>query len=118
MKDARNVISDLISGISNEAWKSGLDQSASKYHITVLWSCIVLDPLFTLADYFNIHDSWQELLVVRLGVASIILIMLLLRKKYKYPSYILVAITFFVISVQLSFSYSLIDKEHILGQNL
>ncbi len=118
MKDHRKMISDLISGIPSASWRAELDKVASKYHVTVLWITVVLDPSFAIADYFNVHNHWLNLLAVRLGVASIIIFMLVLRKKFRMPSYFIVGLTFILLSIQISFSYALIEPEAILGQNL
>ncbi len=118
MKDHRNTISDLISGISTESWKSQLDEHASKYHITVLWVAVILDPMFGIVDYFNIQDNWQSLLAIRVAASCIILVLLAIRYRFKLPSYLLVAIGFLLISLQNSFTYSVIKPEHLLGHNL
>jgi signal transduction histidine kinase len=118
MKDHRKVISDLISGVSTEAWKSELDLAASKYHLTILWVAIVLDPLFILTDYINIPDAWQSLLIIRCSVSIITLFMVMLRHRLNLPSYMLVGITFLLISLQNAYTYSVIDNNDMLGHNL
>jgi signal transduction histidine kinase len=118
MKDHRKAISDLISGVSTEAWKSELDLAASKYHLTILWVAIILDPLFILTDYINIPDSWQSLLIIRCSVSVITLLMVILHERLRIPSYVLVGITFVLISLQNAYTYSVIDNDDMLGHNL
>jgi signal transduction histidine kinase len=118
MKDHKNVIADLISGVSAGSWKSALDLAASKYHITILWVAIILDPIFALTDYINIPDNWQSLLIIRCSVSFITLSLVLLNGRLKFPSYILVAVTFLLISLQNAYTYSVIDNDDMLGHNL
>jgi signal transduction histidine kinase len=118
MKNHRKGISDLISGVSTEAWKSELDFAASKYHLTILWVAIILDPLFILTDYINIPHAWQSLLIIRCSVSIITFIMVMLRQRLNLPSYALVGITFVLISLQNAYTYSVIDNDDMLGHNL
>lgn len=118
MKDSPSVIRDLIARISNDSWKSELDQTASRYHVAVLWVAIIFDPIFGIVDYINIPNSWGLLFVIRLSVSATTLILLAARKKYSLPSYPLVVITFFMISLQNAYTYQLITNDDLLGHNL
>lgn len=118
MKDSRSVIQGLISRIPKASWKSELDHTASKYHVTVLWVAVIFEPIFGLVDYINIPDNWGFLFVIRLAVSAITLIMLAMKKRYDLPSYPLVVITFFLISMQNAYTYRLIGDDGLLGQNL
>jgi signal transduction histidine kinase len=117
-KDHMAVIRELISGISMEAWKSELDLAASKYHITVLWVAIIFDPIFAITDYLNIPLYWKLILGIRLMVSFVTLLMIVSRKFLALPSYLMVVITFFMISLQNAFIYKFIDNANFLGQNL
>jgi len=118
MEDSRSVIRDLISKISDDSWKHELDQAASRYHITVLWVAVIFDPIFGIVDYINIPHSWGLLFVVRLSVSATTLILLMARKKYALPSYSLVLIVFFLISMQNAYTYQLISNDDLLAHNL
>jgi signal transduction histidine kinase len=118
MKDHRKVIADLISGVSAEAWKSELDLAAYKYHITVLWVAIILDPLFAVVDYLNIPQNWFPIFIIRCSIALITVGLIVFRARFGIPSYLMVAVTFFLISLQNAYTYSVIDNEHLLGHNL
>jgi signal transduction histidine kinase len=118
MKDHRKVMADMISGVSTESWKSELDLAASKYHLTVLWVAIILDPIFALTDYINIPESWSTIFVIRCFIALITLTMVMLRVRLNLPSYVMVAATFLLISLQNAYTYSVIDNAHLLGHNL
>jgi signal transduction histidine kinase len=108
----------LIRQITQDQWKPELEQASSRFHITIGWVAVILDPVFALTDYFNIPDSWQYILLIRLSVSVITLITLSLRKKLKLPSYVIAVVPFLLISLQNAFVYSVIDVDHVLGQNL
>ena len=112
------MIQDLTSRISSETWKAEVDQTASRYHVAVLWVAVIFDPLFGIIDYMNIPDSWGLLFVVRLSVSATTLILLVARKKYSLPSYPLVLTTFVMISLQNAYTYQLIEGGNLLSQNL
>lgn len=118
MKDSRSVIRDLISKISDDSWQYELDQAASRYHVAVLWVAVIFDPIFGIVDYINIPGSWGLLFIVRLSVSATTLILLAARKKYALPSYPLVLITFFMISLQNAYTYLLISNDDLLAHNL
>jgi signal transduction histidine kinase len=109
---------DLIARISRSSWKNELEKASSRYHIIACWVSIIFDPIFVITDYFNIHNSWEQLLIIRLSVAAAILITLLLRKPYQLPSYFVVSVPFLLISLQNAYTYSLIGNENLLGHNL
>jgi signal transduction histidine kinase len=109
---------DLVRQITQDLWRPELEQASSRFHITIAWVAVILDPIFVLTDYFNIPDSWQSILFIRLSVSAITLATLSLRRKLKLPSYIIAAIPFLLISLQNAYVYSVIDVDHVLGQNL
>ncbi len=109
---------DLVRQITQDLWKPELERASSRFHVTVAWVAIILDPVFAITDYFNIPGSWKTLLVMRLCVSVITLATILLRKKLQIPSYMVAIIPFLLISLQNAFVYSVIDLNHIVGQNL
>jgi len=118
MKRNESTANDLISQVSTESWKSELENTSSRFHITASWIAVIFDPFFAITDYINIPNSWQHLLFIRLSIALITLVVLGFRKKFKLPSYIIVAIPFLLISIQNAYTYSLIGNEDMLGHNL
>jgi len=109
---------DLLREITQDLWRPELEQASSKFHITIAWVAVIIDPVFALTDYFNIPDSWQSILLIRLSVSAITLVILLLRKRLNVPSYVIAAIPFLLISLQNAYVYSVIGVDHVLGQNL
>ena len=108
----------FIADISAERTLVELEQVSSRYHITGAWIAIVFDPLFALTDYFNIPNGWLQVFFIRLGIAGITLITLLLRKRYKLPSFVVVLVPFLLISLQNAYTYSLVSNQVLLGHNL
>ncbi|MBL7875227.1 MAG: HAMP domain-containing histidine kinase [Cyclobacteriaceae bacterium] len=109
---------DSVRRITQEMWKPELDRISKRYHVTVAWVAVLLDPVFAITDYFNIPASWQELLVIRLVVSFLTLLVILLRRKLQIPTYLVAAIPFLLISLQNAYVYKLVDGENLLGQNL
>ena len=109
---------DLIFQVKVESFQAELERTSSAYHLIAAWVAIIFDPVFAFTDYINIPESWKELLFVRLGISVIVLSLLLFRKRLHLPSYFIVAVTFLLISLQNSYTYSLIGNEDIIGHNL
>jgi len=109
---------DLISQVKVESLQAELERTSSAYHLIAAWVAIIFDPVFAFTDYINIPESWKELLFIRLAISVIVLSLLLFRKRLHLPSYFIVAVTFLLISLQNSYTYSLIGNEDIIGHNL
>jgi serine phosphatase RsbU (regulator of sigma subunit) len=109
---------DLISKVSLISWKLELEKASSNYHITAAWVAIIFDPLFAVTDYFNIHDHWRQLLLIRLAVSCLTFGLLLLRKKFQLPSFIIVLVPFLLISLQNAYTFSLIGNDVLIGHCL
>ena len=118
MKKYPSITSDLISQVTAESWKAELEKASSRYHFIAIWVAIIFDPAFAFTDYINIPEHWKHLLVIRISIATVIFTMLVVGKKFKLPSYLIVAITFLLISLQNAYTYSLIGDEDMLGHNL
>ena len=116
----RDVITaqHLILQIPKEAWKAELEKASSRYHLMACWVAILFDPVFALTDYINIPENWELLLAIRVGVSFFILMTIVLQKKFNISTYKVVAVPFFLISLQNAFTYSLIGDEDLLGHNL
>jgi signal transduction histidine kinase len=109
---------DLVRQITQDQWKPELEQASSRFHITIGWVAVIMDPVFAITDFINIQENWLPMLIIRISVSMITLASLLLRNKLKLPSYIIAAIPFLLISLQNAYVYQFIGVDHILGQNL
>jgi signal transduction histidine kinase len=107
-----------ISQVPTDAWRNALEVNTRKFHVVAAWVAILFDPLFAITDYFNIPESWQTLLYIRLGVAAITFTTLMLQRRMQWPSLVIVIVPFMLISLQNAYTYSLIGKEDFLGHNL
>lgn len=107
-----------IIGIREDEWAPELEKSSMRYHRTVLWIAIIFDPLFAITDYFNIADGWENLLIIRLMVSLITWTLLVSRNRTGISLRLITVITFLMISLQNSYTFSLINNDHILGHNL
>lgn len=114
-----HIIADRqIVGITSDEWRPELDKSSMRYHRTVLWIAIIFDPLFTITDYMNIGEGWQQLLVIRLVVSGITLVLLLSSSRTGMSLRMLTILTFLMISLQNSYTYRLIQNDDLLAHNL
>jgi signal transduction histidine kinase len=109
---------DFLGQVTDDKLAPELERTSTRFHVTVAWVAVVLDPVFAITDYFNIANHWQTLLVIRLLVSAITLSALLLRKRFKLPSFVVALVPFSLISVQNAYVYSVIDADNVLGQNL
>jgi len=107
-----------VSQIVPDLWKPELERTSSRFHYTVAWVAIILDPVFALTDYYNIPHAWKTLLVMRLIASGITLITVLLRNKLRIPSFVIAVVPFLLISLQNAYVYHVIDLENLMGQNL
>jgi signal transduction histidine kinase len=114
----QNAARQQITSITPDEWLPELEKSSMRYHTTVLWIAIIFNPLFAVTDYINIPQGWENLLFVRLSVSGITLLLLLTRKHTDINLRFLTVLTFLMISLQNSYTYSLINNEHLLGHNL
>ncbi len=118
MRDSIPSYNDLISGISQDAWRGELEKTSFDYHMKVLWVATLFNPVFAITDYYNVRDNWKLLLAIRVGVSLITLVMFAVRKKYGFPSRVNIAVTFLLISFQNALIYSFIGNGDLVGQNL
>lgn len=107
-----------IIGIGEDEWAPELEKSSMRYHRTVIWIAIIFDPLFAITDYFNIADGWENLLIIRLMVSFITWALLVSRNRTGISLRLITGITFLMISLQNSYTFSLINNDHIIGHNL
>lgn len=104
--------------IPKDLWDSELETTTLKFHRNAALAAIIFDPLFAITDYFNIGEAWLQIFYLRIGAAVIILLTLLLRRKYSIPSAGIVVVPFTLISLQNAYTYSLITNDKLLGHNL
>ncbi|MBN8650850.1 MAG: hypothetical protein J0L67_05460 [Cytophagales bacterium] len=109
---------DFLGQVTDDKLAPELERTSTRFHVTVAWVAIVLDPIFAITDYFNIANHWQTLLVIRVVVSALTLSALLLRNRFKLPSFVVALIPFSLISVQNAYVYAVIDADNVLGQNL
>jgi signal transduction histidine kinase len=109
---------DRISAISSDLWKEELEKTSVRYHTIAAWAAIIFDPVFAVTDFFNILESWEWLLIIRVMVALATFVTLILSRKYGWPSFVIVLVPFILISLQNAYTFSLIGNEDLLGHNL
>jgi signal transduction histidine kinase len=109
---------DFLRQVTADQLEPELEKASTRFHVTIAWVAVILDPAFALTDYFNIPADWQTLLVIRISVSLLTLVTLLTRRRLRTPSFVVALVPFFLISIQNAYVYAVIDSENILGQNL
>jgi signal transduction histidine kinase len=94
------------------------EQYAYRYHLAGCWVALVMNPLFTITDFYNFHQQWQSLLCLRLLLSLIMLGVVLTREKLNINSSVLVTVPFLLLILLNSYIYSFVLSDHMLGQNL
>ena len=107
-----------LAAVSELQLKQSLEKSVIRYHITGLWIAAIFDPVFGFADYINIPHAWYKIFIIRCLVSILSISLIVLHRKYKFPSFYAAYLVFFVISLQNAYTYSLIDTEHFLGHTI
>lgn len=95
-----------------------LEQSSNRYHLMGAWVGLVLNPVFSITDYFNLPAQWKLMLGIRIVVSLITLSVVLLRGRLRINSFVLLSVPFLLISLQNAFVYRFISDADLLGQNL
>lgn len=107
-----------ISGVPVASWKYELEKTSVRYHTIAAWAAIIFDPVFAITDYFNIPESWRTLFLIRVIASLIIFATLVVARKLRWPSFVIVLVPFVLISLQNAFTFSLIGNDDLLGHNL
>ena len=94
-------------------WQEELTKQAEKYHKVGAWVAIVLNPVWAIADYFEIRQYWVEFLYIRIGVALLTLFTLLARKKLKLTPEWMIFVPVLGIAIQNAYMYSVMPIEII-----
>lgn len=90
-------------------WKHELKQTAFKYHVLIATVAIVLNPIFAIADYFNIPAHFSDFLYVRLLNSFFIFIVLINKEKMRTRPEWIALVPFIGISIQNAYMYSVMD---------
>ena len=90
-------------------WEIELERIATKHHVIVCWVAIVLNPIWFVGDYFTIPEYWKTFFAVRIGVTSLVLLGVLLRKKLNISTEVLIFIPVLGISLQNAYMWSVMD---------
>ena len=90
--DHHSLILKRIEDVSPLSLHFELEKASSKYHFLAAWIAIIFNPIFGTTDFFNIHDKWQLLMIIRLTISVITLITLMVGRKREWPSYSIVLV--------------------------
>jgi phosphoserine phosphatase RsbU/P len=93
-------------------------KTALKYHIIVAWVAFILNPIWSVSDYFISAHHFREFLYLRVFVSLVIFLALLNRKKWvDYPE-IIALVPFIGISVQNAYMYSVLNTVELYHHTL
>jgi phosphoserine phosphatase RsbU/P len=94
-------------------WNKEYNQTAYRYHVLIASVAIILNPLFAIADYFNIPEHFSDFLYFRLSVCVAIFITLLNKKRLINQPQWIVMVPFLGIAIQNAFMYSVMNEAEI-----
>jgi len=103
---------------ASDNWEAELDRTAFRYHKICCWVAIVFNPLFGVADYFNIPAHFSDFMTIRIVVAILTAIALGFHKKLKISSELLVLVPVLGISLQNAYMYSVMDVVSLQAHTL
>ncbi len=86
---------------------------ALKYHSTVAWVAIILNPIWVISDYFNSPAHLIDFFAFRIIVSILILICVLSRKKLVLFPELMALVPFIGISIQNAYMYSVMDVSEL-----
>lgn len=109
-----NIPSPTIS----HSLKQELERSSDRFHIIGAYIAVIFNPIFGYTDYINIPENWTNVFIIRVFISVITLSLLLLKKKIVIPSYIVILVPFFLISLQNAYTFRFIGNDHVLGHCL
>lgn len=109
---------NLIDQISPSKLLAEIKRHSTHFHIIGAWVAIFFDPIFGITDYLNIPEHWVQIMVLRVSISLITLGALILHKKGKIDTFLLISVPISLISLQNAYTYSLIGAEDLLGHNL
>ena len=66
-------------------WQTELNRISARYLTIGTTIAILLNPIFGVVDFITLHESWQQFMLIRLFVSTI-LIICVLNKKYLLQS--------------------------------
>ncbi len=89
-------------------WKAALNKSADNYHTIGCWVAVVLNPIWTISDYYVIPEHWYDFFVIRIVVSLASLLTLLGKKKFNLSTELVIGVPFLGISLQNAYMYSVI----------
>ncbi len=102
--------------ISEYLWQSELEKTKRRYHAIVCWVAIVLNPIWSLADFYNSNENWIGFFWFRICVALCTLLGYLFRKKIGTTAMAL--IPFLGISLQNAYMYSVMNEAELQKHTL
>ncbi len=90
-------------------WESELKVTAFKYHILIAWVAVILNPIWSIADYYTIPAHATNFFIFRSIVSFAILLVILFRNKLSMHPEIIALVPFIGISIQNAYMYSVMD---------
>lgn len=91
---------------SDVNWEEEFRNTAFKYHVLVAWVAVGLNPLWVVADYFNLPQHFNDFLWFRIITSLATLIGVLLKDKFRKIPEVIAFIPFLGISIQNAYMYS------------
>jgi len=93
--------------------KSEIDKFATRHHTIAAWAAVLLNPVWSISDYFICPDYWKVFLIFRITITFITYAGIILHRRRFINNVTLVFIPFVGIALQNAYMYSVMDVDAV-----
>jgi signal transduction histidine kinase len=100
--------------VSNEkAIEAFLEARSKKYHYTLSWIAVFLNPFFLVLDAYNVPNHLNEIVLYRIIICTFMIINIILCKKFEASSFVIIIVPYLGVCFLDAFVFSIVDKAHL-----
>lgn len=104
--------------LNRKAIEAFLEARSKKYHYTLSWIAVFLNPFFLILDAYNVPNHLNEIVLYRIVISTFMVLNILLCKKYQANSFIIIIAPFLGVCFLDAYVFSIVDKQHLHNVNL
>jgi len=92
-------------------WQSDLNALSVKYFKIASWVALILNPLWTLSDYFVTPENWFSFCIIRCSISIFVLALLLIHNKKQSGIELFMFLSYTALVIQNGYFYSFMELE-------
>ena len=92
-------------------WQSELNALSVKYFKIASWVALILNPLWTLSDYFVTPENWFSFCIIRCSISIFVLALLLIHNKKQSGIELFMFLSYTALVIQNGYFYSFMELE-------